>query len=225
MKSRASGFCYIADCILAILTLKQRPRTPLALSTPAPTGPIPRAPPRVMYLDLDLHFSDGVSTAFHHAASSSTSPQVLTLSIHHAGPGFFPAHPLAALPTPSDASFDPYTLALPLARGAADATFARVWRGAVERVREAFAPDVVVLQCGVDGLAGDPCGVWNWSLGGGAGESDAAAEGSLGWCVGRVVREWGCKVLLLGGGGYSSPNAARAWAYLTSVAVSAQSPT
>ena len=181
-----------------------------------------------MYLDLDLHFSDGVSEAFHHSAATAPQPQVLTLSLHHAAPGFFPASPLAALRDPADEGFDPFTLAVPLERGAADATFCRVWAG-VERVRDAFCPDYVVLQCGVDGLAGDPHAAWNWSL--------ASGEGSLGWCVERVCG-WGCKVLLLGGGesecvartvrvcsesvigGYNHPNAARAWAYLTSIAVS-----
>lgn len=61
----------------------------------------------------------------------------------------------------------------------------------------------------------------------------------MGWCIGRIIEEWPGKKLLLGGGtkaflsqflmlnltagGYNSPNAARAWTYLTSIAVSAQS--
>jgi histone deacetylase 8 len=59
-------------------------------------------------------------------------------------------------------------------------------------VKDAFEPDYVLIQCGVDGLAGDPCAIWNWSL--------AAAEGSLGWCIARIVNEWGGKKLFLGGG-------------------------
>lgn len=144
-----------------------------------------------MYLDLDLHFSDAVSEAFHHSAATALQPQVLTLSIHHAAPGFFPASPLGQLRDPEEEGFDPFTLAVPLERGATDATFRRVW-ASVERVKDAFRPECVVLQCGVDGLAGDPHGVWNWSVGDG--------EGSLGWCVERVCAQWGCKVLMLGGG-------------------------
>lgn len=50
-----------------------------------------------------------------------------------------------------------------------------------------FSPDAVVVQCGADGLVGDPAGEWNLSI-----QSVAA-------CVTRVV---GLKrpVLLLGGG-------------------------
>jgi histone deacetylase 8 len=191
-KSRASGFCYVSDCVLAILALK-RVRVPAVPSSAAP----PRKA-RIMYLDLDLHFSDGVSHAFHASNPPSALPQILTLSIHHAAPGFFPVSELSSLPAPaageSDAS-DPFTLSLPLARGASNATFARIWHRVVESVRAAFGPDFVVLQCGVDGLAGDPYGVWNWGLG------DAVDDaGSLGWCVRQVCETWGVKTLLLGGG-------------------------
>lgn len=147
-----------------------------------------------MYLDLDLHFSDAVSEAFHHSAATALQPQVLTLSIHHAAPGFFPASPLAQLPDPDGEGFDPFTLAVPLERGATDATFRRVW-ASVERVKDAFRPGLVVLQCGVDGLAGDPHAIWNWSM--------CDGEGSLGWCVERVCALWGCKVLMLGGGEFN----------------------
>jgi len=161
-----------------------------------------------MYLDLDLHFSDAVSHAFYHPHSTAAS-QVLTLSVHHAAPGFFPASSLSALPDTQDASFDPFTLSLPLQRGASCKTFLRVWP-IVEKIKDTFQPDFIVVQCGVDGFAGDPMATWNWSIGG---------PGSLGWCVERIVHGWSGKKLLLGGGGYNSPNAARAWTFLTSVVV------
>jgi len=177
-----------------------------------------------MYLDLDLHFSDAVSQAF----AGSASGQILTLSVHHSAPGFFPVSHLAALPDPQPS--DPYTLSIPLQRGASDKTFYRIWTNCVESVKNAFNPDFVVVQCGVDGLAGDPCGIWNWSLG--------ASEGSFGWCISKILA-WNCKTLFLGGGkqfvfffksyctgsielvigGYDSPNVARAWSYISALAV------
>ncbi|KAF6757783.1 hypothetical protein DFP72DRAFT_845707 [Ephemerocybe angulata] len=192
-KSKASGFCYVADCTLALLSLKR------------PTPDIPK--PRIMYIDLDLHFSDGVSESFH-SPNSTGSSQILTFSIHHTSPGFFPVSPLAALPTPSSGSFDPFTLSIPLQQGASSATFPRIY-SLLNRAREIFNPDYVVLQCGVDSLAGDPYAVFNWNIGG---------EGSMGWYVDKIVNEWPGRKLLLGGGGYNSPNAARAWAYFTSIA-------
>ncbi|TRM70245.1 hypothetical protein BD626DRAFT_563908 [Schizophyllum amplum] len=247
-KARASGFCYVADCVLAILALKRAPLIPLTTHTsdepPLVDGyrPAPKTrKPRIMYLDLDLHFSDGVSHAFHNASLASRgSSQVLTLSIHHAAPGFFPVSPLSGLPPSPRPLFqappqDPYTLSLPLYPGYGNATLASVWP-LVEGVRDAFAPDYIVLQCGVDALAGDKCAVGGWSLGGvdeGDADEKAAMDiderpplvaGSLGWCVDRVVNHWGIKTLLLGGGGYNHPNAARAYAYLTSIALNRPLP-
>lgn len=196
-KSHASGFCYVADCILAILALKRR------LSSPYIPNMIPTPKPRIMYLDLDLHFSDAVSDAFF----SSVTPQVLTLSIHHTAPGFFPVSPRSQLPSVSSPDFDPFTLSILLHKGTSNNTYARIWP-IVERVKDSFSPDFIIIQCGVDGLAGDPCATFNWSLGG--------AAGSLGWYINKIL-EWQGRKLLLGGGGYNSPNAARAWAYLTSL--------
>ena len=181
-KSLASGFCYVNDCVLALLVLRRAsPSTPLS-SNPGNL----RKKSRVMYLDLDVHYGDGVAAAFRGAGVRG---QVLTLSIHHAAPGFFPVSEHSALPDISSTTFDPFTLSLPLCAGASCATFARVWRTAV-RILEAFAPDYMVLQCGVDGLAGDPVGAWNWALGG---------EGGLAWWVHHVL-DFPAKVLLLGGG-------------------------
>ena len=145
-----------------------------------------------MYIDLDLHHGDGVVSAFANTLRSRhIFPQVLTLSIHHTAPGFYPAGPLADT-TPVDTS-DPFTLSIPLKAGASAATFAQIWV-AVEKIRTSFAPEYVIVQCGVDGLAGDPCAKWNWCL-------DRQSEGSLGWCVERIL-QWNCGTLLLGGGMY-----------------------
>ncbi|KAF9459125.1 histone deacetylase complex protein [Collybia nuda] len=200
-KSHAAGFCYVADCILAIMALK---RSPPILSSLGDITTVQRKP-KIMYLDLDLHFSDAVSEAFSFQNQSGT-PQILTMSIHHTAPGFFPISPFSQLPDISNTSFDPFTLALPLMQGASDGTFSRIW-SIVENVKDAFEPDYIIIQCGVDSLAGDPCAIFNWSL------------HSLGWCINRVLNQWQGKKLLLGGGGYNSPNVARAWTYLTSIAL------
>lgn len=110
--------------------------------------------------------------------------------MHHAAPGFFPVSPRAYLPDIADPAFDPFTLSIPLREGASNLTYHRIWP-CIERIKDIFDPDYIVMQCGADGLAGDPCATFNWSLGGG--------PGSLGWCVHRVLR-WKGKKLLLGGG-------------------------
>ena len=145
-----------------------------------------------MYIDLDLHHGDGVADAFaNKSRSRRIFPQVLTLSIHHTAPGFYPAGLLADI-TPVDTS-DPFTLSIPLKAGASAATFAQIW-AAVEKIRASFIPEYVIVQCGVDGLAGDPCAKWNWCI-------DRHIEGSLGWCIERILK-YNRGTLLLGGGMY-----------------------
>ena len=190
----------MADCILAILSLKKAPPLQRNLE-------IGRRKARVMYLDFDLHFSDAVSECFYNPISpigntnTNSSPQVLTLSVHHAAPGFYPVSALSPLsrPTSSDSpptpsgGLDPFTLSIPLKQGASVKTFHRLWP-TIESIKNAFNPDYVVLQCGTDGIAGDPHAIWNWSLG--------LEEGSMDWCVSQVLNKWGVHVLMLGGGKY-----------------------
>lgn len=180
-KSRASGYCYVADCVLAILALRKPPLG----------SPFPSRKPRIMYLDLDLHFSDAVSESFYKSCTPGAIPQVLTLSIHHSSIGFFPPSPLASLPDPKSPAFDPFTLSIPLCQGASSATFKRIWH-IVEDIKKIFDPNFIIVQCGADGLAGDPCGVWNWRNG--------LEEGDMGWCINKLTQNWAGKLLLLGGG-------------------------
>ena len=63
-KHEASGFCYINDCVLAILELLTKYQ-------------------RVLYIDIDVHHGDGVEEAFF------CTDRVLTCSFHKYG-DFFP---------------------------------------------------------------------------------------------------------------------------------------
>lgn len=77
----------------------------------------------------------------------------------------------------------------------------------VPLIFERYAPKAVVLQCGVDGLVGDPLGGFNLTLKG-LGECLSLVQGL---CKGPIP------LLVLGGGGYSNLNAARAFTYFTSL--------
>ncbi|EUC55380.1 histone deacetylase family protein [Rhizoctonia solani AG-3 Rhs1AP] len=220
-KAHAAGFCYVADCVLCILQLRR-----------LDSGQKGR--PKVAYLDLDLHHGDGVAEAFtsrslddaeigKSTVEESASPSnILTLSVHHHAPGFYPHSALGSLT--KSITKDPFSLSIPLGRGTGSHTYARIW-SIIERVLGAFfcwdqverdeSPTYLVVQCGVDGLAGDPYAVWNWDI-------DVERDGSLGWCVQKAMEWVGArgkqlKIVFLGGGGYNSPNAARAWTYLTSI--------
>lgn len=76
-RSEASGFCYLNDIVLAIHHL-------LTHTSSLSNDLYPTNLGRVLYLDFDLHHGDGVEEAFWY------SPRVVTFSVHHASPGFFP---------------------------------------------------------------------------------------------------------------------------------------
>ncbi|CBQ68839.1 related to histone deacetylase [Sporisorium reilianum SRZ2] len=217
-KDSASGFCYINDVVLAILSLRKPRKVTVTTTAPRsqPDGEdgdeemmrkttIKRVD-RVMYLDLDLHWGDGVEEAFYSSAN------VLTLSIHHYAPGFFPCYAASSDPhrfSPpgslgSDAGTGRKTLNIPLGIGTSDASLERVMESTVQPLVDAWDPEMVVVQCGVDGLAGDPMAVWNLSV--------AAYVRAI-----QRVLGWKKPTLLLGGGGYCSENAARCWSLLTAV--------
>lgn len=60
-RDRASGFCYVNDAVLGLLTWLDQGLT------------------NIVYLDIDAHHGDGVQDAFH------DDPRVFTISIHEAG--------------------------------------------------------------------------------------------------------------------------------------------
>jgi hypothetical protein len=118
----------------------------------------------------------------------ASKPSVLTLSIHHHAPLFFPSGEGSRRTAPDTPT--PHTLSLPLGEGTSAASFSRAW-ASVEQVKRAWRPDFVVVCCGVDGLAGDGKGVWNLSTG--------EDPGDLGWAV-RQICDWQLGTVLLGGG-------------------------
>ncbi|KAH6941598.1 hypothetical protein HPB50_020626 [Hyalomma asiaticum] len=80
----------------------------------------------------------------------------------------------------------------------------QVFKPVIQGVMEYFQPSCIVLQCGADSLAGDRLGCFNLSIRG------------HGECV-KFIRELGLPLLVLGGGGYTVRNVARAWTYETSL--------
>ncbi|KAF9061517.1 hypothetical protein BDP27DRAFT_1406623 [Rhodocollybia butyracea] len=87
-------------------------------------------------------------------------------------------------------------------QGASNSTFAVIWP-IVERVKDIFDSDYVVIQWGVDGFAGDTKNkVFNWSL-------SLEHEGPLGWCISRRTNDWNGTKFFWAVAGYNGPNAAR----------------
>lgn len=219
-RKEAGGFCYVNDLVLGGLLLAREGRIPLQLKEGEDVKRQRTRAPRIFYLDMDLHYSDGVSAAFHsptvyphpleEGVNPPKPPNVLTLSVHHSSPIFFPPPtPLSLLPSPGTES--PFSLSIPLSAYPSCQTYAKVFNQCIQPIREAWDPDYVILQLGTDSLPGDRVGQYgNWSVEG---------EGGIKWVVERV-KEWGKKVCVTGGGGYRHDNAARAWAEVMGVLVS-----
>lgn len=143
----------------------------------------------IFYLDLDLHHGDGVENAFRY------SKNVTTCSIHRHGVGFFPG--TGCVSTKG-------TYNVPTERGLSDANLNLIIQGYVLPLLHKESPEVIVIQCGADGLASDPHGEWNLTI---PGFTKAVMD--------VIEKNPSSHVLLLGGGGYNHKDTARLWCYIT----------
>jgi acetoin utilization protein AcuC len=171
MPDRAAGFCYVNDPVIAILELVHKGY-------------------RVAYIDLDVHHGDGVQAAFYH------TDRVLTISLHESGEYLFPgtgfAHEIGA------GQGRGYAVNVPFPPGLDDALFVEGFRAIVPPLVEAFQPDFVFTQLGVDSFHDDPLAHGQVTT---AGFTRVLCE------IKTLARRW----IATGGGGYNLPNVARAW--------------
>nr|GAT46020.1 histone deacetylase RPD3 [Mycena chlorophos] len=152
---------------------------------------------RVLYIDIDIHHGDGVEEAFY------TTDRVMCASFHKFGE-FFPG-----TGTQDDCGRGKgkgYSLNVPLDDGITDEAYRSVFEPVMAKIMDVFQPTAIVLQCGADSLSGDKLGGFNLSLAGHAA------------CV-QFMRRYNLPMVLLGGGGYTVKNVARAWTYETACAV------
>jgi len=150
---------------------------------------------RVLYIDIDVHHGDGVEEAFYN------TDRVMTASFHKFGKYF----PCTGDLTDSGAGRGKnYSVNFPLKNGITDVTYKYIFEPVIGKIMERYRPGAVVLQCGADSLSGDAIGCFNLSMNGHAN------------CV-KFVKSFNIPSLILGGGGYTIKNVARAWAYETGV--------
>lgn len=135
-KAEASGFCYINDCVLAILELLKKH-------------------PRVLYIDIDIHHGDGVEEAFY------CTNRVMTVSFHKFGEYFPGTGDVFDIGYGEGKN---YAINFPLNDGMDDESYRSIFRPIIGKVMECYAPSAIVLQCGADSLSGDRLGCFNLSL-------------------------------------------------------------
>ncbi|XP_060532176.1 histone deacetylase 8-like [Cylas formicarius] len=178
-RASAEGFCYVNDIVIAIQILS-------------------KAFDRILYLDLDIHHGNGVENAF------QCSKKILTLSFHKCSPGFYPG--TGSLNEVGLGKGKYYSINVPLKEGVSDETYLAAFNAIFPIVLDSFKPSLIVVQCGADGLNGDPIGQCNLTI------------KSLGRCVDTVLKSQ-LPALFLGGGGYNFANTARLWTYLTALII------
>lgn len=165
--------------------------------------------PRVLYIDIDVHHGDGVEQAFW------STDRVFCVSFHkYDKEVFFPGTgPLDSTgPVHPENPGRNHTINVPLNDGITDQDYAHLFDTIVGAVNKHYDPTAIVLQCGADSLGHDRLGCFNLNIKG------------HGHCVQYCV-DYATKfhkpLLVVGGGGYTPRNVARAWAHETSICIGA----
>eukprot|EP00347_Sterkiella_histriomuscorum_P011199 403373368 len=135
-KMEASGFCYVNDCVMAILEFLKTYE-------------------RVLYIDIDCHHGDGVEEAFF------TTNRVMTASFHKFG-DYFPG--TGAIDDIGAGPGKHYSMNFPLSEGVDDFTFEQAFKPVMKEIMDRFKPQAIVHQCGTDSLSGDRLGLFNLSV-------------------------------------------------------------
>lgn len=176
-RDRAGGFCVFNDCGVAIELLREE----YGLK-------------RIAYIDIDAHHGDGVYYAF------EEDPEVFIADIHEDGRYLYPG--TGAEHETGRGNARGTKLNLPLSPGADDREFLTAWTAVEERLK-AVKPEFVLLQCGADGLAGDPLAHLRYT---------EAAHRNAAETLCRIADEYGGgRLLAMGGGGYNHANLDRGW--------------
>ena len=176
-RDHAAGFCVFNDCGVAIEVARRR----FGLE-------------RIAYVDIDAHHGDGVFYAF------ERDPGLANADVHEDGRYLYPGTGDRSETGRGAAAGT--KLNLPMAPGAGDAEFMRAFEE-VEAYVDAQRPELILLQCGADSLAGDPITHLAYTE---AAHAHAAVR--LRTLADRHSKG---RLLAMGGGGYDRRNLARAW--------------
>jgi acetoin utilization protein AcuC len=184
-REEAAGFCVFNDCGVLIEHLLQV-----------------HSLTRVAYVDIDAHHGDGVYYAFEH------DPRVCTVDLHQEGGSLYPGTGEAGEAGLGAARG--HKLNIPLPAGADDAAFLAAWPRALAFVAAAD-PQFIILQCGADGLAGDPLTDLRYTA---AVHRRVTAD-----LAALAADQSGPGILAMGGGGYAPDQTAEAWCEVLRVLV------
>ncbi|MGH8753530.1 MAG: acetoin utilization protein AcuC [Burkholderiales bacterium] len=176
-RERAAGFCVFNDLGVVTETLRAE-----------------YGVKRVGYVDIDVHHGDGMFYPF------EDDPDVIYADIHEDGRYLYPG--TGAASETGKGKAQGLKLNIPMAPGATDAEFLKVWPQVEALLRE-HKPQFILFQCGADSIAGDPLAHLHYS-------PAAHAHAAKRLC--RIADELCAgKIMAFGGGGYDRRNLALAW--------------
>jgi len=175
-RDHSAGFCVFNDIGVAIESLRKS------------------GVRRILYVDIDVHHGDGVFYSY------EADPEVFIFDVHEDGRFLYPGSGRVEETGRGRAAGTKVNV--PLLPGEGDERM----RDILPKLEE-FAiraePEFVILQCGADGLAGDPIGGLAYS---------ESFHSNVAQVLHRVAHSSSKgRLVALGGGGYDANNCARAW--------------
>ena len=175
MHNRASGFGIFNDAVIAIKHL-------IAEGL------------RVFYVDIDVHHGDGVQAGLY------DTDRAMTVSIHESGQWLFPG-----TGRPDETGIgdgEGYSVNIPLAPYTDDDLWHQAFDAVVLPLANAFEPDILFTQLGIDTHRDDPLAHLSLTT---QGHNLAVRK------FARLAEQIGCPWISVGGGGYDMSAVARAW--------------
>ena len=170
-EDHAGGFCYVNDVVLGCQTLAD-------------------AGKKVLFLDIDVHHTDGVQAAFY------DRNDIMTISMHQDGRTLFPGTGYVDEIGTGDGKG--YAVNLPMPIGTYDDIYFKAFGEVVVPLIRAYNPDVIVLEAGADTLSGDPL-------------AGLSLTNNVFVDVINNLLAFDKPILATGGGGYNVDNTVRAW--------------
>jgi acetoin utilization protein AcuC len=149
---------------------------------------------RIAYIDIDAHHGDGVFYEF------EDDPLVFVADIHEDGRYLYPG--TGSSTEIGKAAAVDTKLNIPLEPGAGDLDFIQAF-DKIEHFVDNAKPELIILQCGADGIAGDPITHLQYTSKAHMYAANSIHRLAHKHCKGRLIA--------LGGGGYNRANIGTAW--------------
>jgi acetoin utilization protein AcuC len=173
----AGGFCVFNDIGVAIVAARNN-----------------YGVKKIVYVDIDAHHGDGVYYEF------SKDPLVFIADIHEDGRYLYPGTGFEN--EIGDGEAKGTKINIPLQPYASDDDFINSFNRVEEFIDNA-KPELIILQCGADGLGGDPITHLQYSANAHKHATAILHKLAHKHCNGRIIA--------LGGGGYNRENIGAAW--------------